>query len=43
MALAIDLNNEFAGVRDEVGDVNAHRTLPSKPEPGKAMGFQMTP
>jgi hypothetical protein len=43
MALAIDLNNKLAGVRDEVGYVSAYRTLPSKPEPGKAMGFQMTP
>jgi hypothetical protein len=43
VALAIDLNDEFTGVRDEVSDVVAHRTLPPKSEPDKAMRFQVTP
>jgi hypothetical protein len=43
MALAINLNDELAGMRDEVRDIAAHWALTTKSESGKPMGFQMTP
>jgi hypothetical protein len=43
MALAIDLDNQVARVRDEIGDVIAHWRLPPKAETGESMGFHMTP
>jgi hypothetical protein len=43
VTFAIDLNDWFAGVRDEVSDVISHRALPSESKQGEPMGFQMTP
>jgi hypothetical protein len=43
VALAVDLNDEFARVRNEVRNVMAHWALPAKSESGKAMHFQVTP
>jgi len=43
VTFAVDLDDELAGVRDEVGDVVAHRSLSTKSEESKPMSFQMTP
>jgi hypothetical protein len=43
VTFTVDFDNEFAGVRDEICDVAAHRTLPAKPQSSKPMRFQMTP
>jgi hypothetical protein len=39
VALAVDLNDELARVRNEVRNVIAHRALPAKSESGKSMRF----
>ena len=43
VTFTVDFDDELAGVRDEVGDVVAHRTLPTKSEESKPMSFQMAP
>ena len=43
VALAVDLNNNLNGMRDEVRNVITHRTLPPKSESSKSMCFQVTP
>jgi hypothetical protein len=43
VALAVDFNDELAGMCDEVRDVIAHRALAAKSERGQPMGFQMAP
>jgi hypothetical protein len=43
VAFAIDLNDEFAGMRDEIRDVVAHRGLSTKPETGKPICLQVAP
>jgi hypothetical protein len=39
VALAIQLNDQPAGMRDEVRDVVTHRALPTKSYSSKAMGL----
>ena len=43
VAFAVDFDDELAGVRDEIGDVIAHRALPTKCEPGEPVSFQVAP
>jgi hypothetical protein len=43
VALAVDFNNELAGMRDEIRDVTAHRALSAKSESGKPVCFQVAP
>jgi len=43
VALAIDFDDEPAGMRDEVGDVIAHWALPAKAEPSEPICLQVTP
>jgi hypothetical protein len=43
VAFAVDLNNELAGVCDEVRDITAHGALPAKSESGEPMRFQVAP
>jgi hypothetical protein len=43
VAFAIDLNDDLAGVRDEVRDVIAHRALSAKPETGEPICLQVAP
>ena len=43
VALAINLNHELAGMRDEVRNVIAHGALSAKAEPGQSICLQMTP
>jgi hypothetical protein len=43
VALAIDFDNELAGVRNEVCSVVTHRGLTAKSKRSKPMRFQMAP
>ena len=43
VTFTVDFDDELAGMRDEVDDVAAHRTLSTKSEESKPMSFQMTP
>jgi hypothetical protein len=43
VTLAVDLNNNLAGARDEVRNVITHWTLSTKSESCKSMRFQMPP
>jgi hypothetical protein len=43
VALAIDFNDELAGMGDEVRNVVAHWALPAKSESSKPMCFQVSP
>jgi hypothetical protein len=43
VALAIDLNDELAGMRNKVRDVIAHGALPAKSERDQPMRLQMAP
>ena len=43
VALAIDLDDKSAGMRNEVRDIIAHWALPSKSEPGEPICLQVTP
>jgi hypothetical protein len=43
VTLAIDFDNELAGVRNEIGDVVTHRGLTTKSKRSKPMRFQMAP
>jgi hypothetical protein len=43
VALAINFNNQLAGMRNEVGYVVAYWGLSPEPERGKSMRFQMAP
>jgi hypothetical protein len=43
VTLAIDFDNELAGVRNEVRDVVTHRGLTAKSKRSKPVRFQMAP
>jgi hypothetical protein len=43
MTLAINLDDELAGVRNEVRDVVTHRVLSTKSKPGESIRFQVPP
>jgi hypothetical protein len=43
VALAVNLNNKLAGMRDKISDVTAHWALPAKSHSCKSMCLQMTP
>jgi hypothetical protein len=43
VAFAIDLNDELAGVRDEVRDVVTHGALSTKSDPSESICLQVPP
>lgn len=43
MAFAVDLDDELAGVRDEVGYVISNRTLPAKSKGSQPMSLEVAP
>ena len=43
MTLAVDLNDELAGMCDEINDITAHGALSAKSERRQPMRFQVAP
>ena len=43
VTFAIELNDEFAGVRDKIRNVIAHGALSAKPETGEPICLQVAP